>query len=840
MTLDPKALDHCDREPIHIPGSVQDFGALIATDLAFTAVTRASTNAAEMLGRPGENLLGGSVLDVFPSVLRHELRNVLGHPTIALQREHVAKIDTPGGALDVSAHVSGEEVLLEFLPEPAQAENRTDPIAAARAALSGLATLQHLDQLLQRTVDSVRRLTGHPRVMGYRFLPDDSGEVIAESCSPELKPYLRHRFPAWDIPKPARELYLKMPLRIIADTEAPTFEIASDRPDRAPLDLSLSTLRSTSPIHLEYLRNMGVQSSMSMPLIVDGALWGLIACHDDRARVPSQELLFACELTGQLASMHIQALEDRRRESVRNRAREAAVLLVDSLTRPSRSTASSDDLIRALDPLLDSNAFVFQGPKGSVSTGNEPGLPEMARLDPTLEDAGDELTVIENLSECCPDGDFGDYRGVAAFRVGEPEAIRAMFFRHGVVREIVWGGEPQKTLEPTPAGGRLTPRGSFETYVETVRGRCEPFSADDLEMLSILRSEVDRALQSRQAQDIDQRRLRRIIDELNHRMRNVFAVVQSLARQSSESADSLEHYSRTLEDRILALAKAHDTLIKSHRDAAPLRELIAAELQPYRDPRTVQASMHGPDLNFSTDAASMLVLVIHELAANASRHGAFSTPEGSVEVRWTPVRDTVELSWVESNGPPVSPPTEEGFGLSIIRHTFSTEFDAETSIHFAPSGFEARFSIPSGLFTKPAETPAPAADNGADGLPETAARFSGHALVIEDDFVLAMEMQRRMERLGLTADVVRDEMAAEMRIAEQEYDVAVLDLQMHGLPSRATADALRAKGIPFAVVSGRESTEDLGEDHLSVPFLTKPTNDAAVAEFLLSLQAPEC
>ena len=167
-------------------------------------------------------------------------------------------------------------------------------------------------ELLQSAAREARRLTGFDRVMIYRFLRDGSGSVAAEDKAEALPPFLNHRYPASDIPKQARELYLRNPIRVIPDVSytpaplVPTLNPAT----RTPLDMSECTLRSVSPIHVQYLKNMNVAASMSVSIVVDGALWGLMAFHHMTPKLVPYELREMCKHLGELLSQQVKARED--------------------------------------------------------------------------------------------------------------------------------------------------------------------------------------------------------------------------------------------------------------------------------------------------------------------------------------------------------------------------------------------------------------------------------------------------------------------------------------------------------------------------------------------------
>lgn len=302
-------LTNCDREPIHILGRVQSFGCLLALSSDWV-VAHASQNCAEMIGLDGVALIGRRFVDHAPSASVHHLRTRM---QIMSQTDGVRLFAfdffEDGRLFDISVHRSGRSILLEF-------ERRTTPsageveLATVQALLARVTRHKTLERMCQEAARALKALLGLDRVMVYRFEADDSGHVIAEAKEPEMDPYLGLRYPASDIPKQARALYTRSLLRLIGDARDPGVPVVpAFGADGAPLDLSLAVTRAVSPVHLEYLRNMGVAASLSVSILRRGALWGLFACHHNSPIQISFEKRSAAELFAQLFNYELAQLE---------------------------------------------------------------------------------------------------------------------------------------------------------------------------------------------------------------------------------------------------------------------------------------------------------------------------------------------------------------------------------------------------------------------------------------------------------------------------------------------------------------------------------------------------
>ncbi len=308
----PVNLTNCDREPIHIPGSVQPFGFLLALLSDFTVVI-ASDNAGAFLGREHGDLMQRTLHEIFSAATVEKIKARVDYlvGADAVERLFHVVLQDGGKPFDVAIHFSGAYLIIEA--EPSVIEPDVNSGELVRLMLGRVRKTKDLRDLAQEAARQVKILNGFDRVMVYRFHPDGSGEVIAEVASAALELFLGLHYPASDIPRQARVLYQRNWLRIIADINASPVPLTSVSTHNVGLlDLSMSVLRSVSPIHIEYLQNMGVGASMSVSILREGKLWGLFACHHYSARHVSFERRTAAELFGQMFSW---ILESREREA---------------------------------------------------------------------------------------------------------------------------------------------------------------------------------------------------------------------------------------------------------------------------------------------------------------------------------------------------------------------------------------------------------------------------------------------------------------------------------------------------------------------------------------------
>ena len=471
-----EALLRCADEPIAIPGAVQPHGVLLAVTEPDLTVVVASANAAELFGY---QVTGLPLPDLFDDDVAERLQRALAGD---LSEANPVRVQIDGD-VDVVLHRADGLLIAEFEPvagaeDAGAAWHRRLPIVLQR-----LAATATLDELAAVLVRDVRTVTGYDRVMIYRFDDEWNGEVIAEDRRQDLEPFFGLRFPASDIPAQARALYATNWMRIIPDARyrpVPLEPVLNPRTGR-PLDLSGAMLRSVSPVHLEYLANMGVVSSMSISLIDRGRLWGLIACHHYAGpHRPSYTDRTAAEFLGRTASLllHTKAAEGEQEGVVDVAQRSADLAAAVGRTPRALGTALTDGDVTVLD--LVPAAGVAVRLNGQLRLmGTTPPAERVGSLVASLLAAGVTATdaVSQVLAEAADLADTAS--GVLAVPVGREDFLA--WFRPETVREVNWAGNPyQSKTEQTDVGPRLSPRRSFAAWSETVRGTSAPWRAHEI------------------------------------------------------------------------------------------------------------------------------------------------------------------------------------------------------------------------------------------------------------------------------------------------------------------------------------------------------------------------
>lgn len=415
--------------------------------------------------------------------------------------------------------------------------------------------------------------------------------------------------------------------------------------------------------------------------------------------------------------------------------------------------------------------------------------------------------------------------GMLAVPVSRTPRDFLVFFRKEVARTVTWAGNPEKPASLGPNGVRLTPRKSFEAWREIVHGRSLPWTDAELRTAEALRVTLlevilrlsDSAERERKEA---QERQELLIAELNHRVRNILNLIRGVVTQSRASTGDAEDFTAVVGDRIQALARAHDQVTSANWGPGSLAELLNVEVAAYLGAKADRVVLDGVDVLLEPQAFTTMALVVHELVTNSAKYGALSDSGGRVDVRWARDGfDSLVMHWTESGGPAVRAPTRRGFGSTIIERSVPYELKGEAAVRYALTGLTARFSIPAAYVR--AAPPRAVRAVKTEAVPVVS--FSGTALVVEDNMIIALEAEEVLTALG--ADAV--DMAASVREALRLIDAsppdrALLDVNLGAETSIAVARRLAELGIPFAFATGYGESFQVPPDLGDVLVIKKP------------------
>lgn len=489
-------LTNCDREPIHIPGAIQAHGVLIALDDDWR-IQQVSENCLQHFGHESSVLLQRPLAELVGAEYFAYLSREIANLNVEANTIYLDSLEINNRYFEVMAHRFQGITIIEFEHPTFEAfQNKQTNYGVLRTKLAEINNAPSVAEFCQRAAEAVRSFTGFDRVMIYRFLEDESGDVIAEAAREDLSPFLGLRFPASDIPKQARALYLKQSLRFKVDVNDVSSPLAPplNPQTNLPLDLSFAATRAMSPIHVEYLKNMNVAASMSISIVKDGKLWGLIACHHITPRYISHQARIFGEFLAHTISLQIEAktAAENHEYVLHLKDFHHRVLAELDETQSIRETliAGENNLFKSLD--CGGAALVLRDEIFLI--GATPDEFDVQKLIEWLwnERSDEEIFATRQLAKLLPKA--AEYAatasGILAVRLTRKMPEYIIWFRPEQRQTVKWAGNPEKPVTMGQFGARLTPRESFEVWKTEVRGQSAPWKQFEIEFAEKLRRTV--------------------------------------------------------------------------------------------------------------------------------------------------------------------------------------------------------------------------------------------------------------------------------------------------------------------------------------------------------------
>jgi light-regulated signal transduction histidine kinase (bacteriophytochrome) len=569
-------LTTCDREPIHLPGSIQPHGMLLVIDRQTLTVEQIAGDSLRFLGLAPAALLGSDVINSLDPAAAAFVRNTLRASTPNVRPTTCFGVRARGAALlNLSLHAQERTALLEIEDALLGAPLAIAPLIQRKGLVAAVQDSVGLDECVAVAATAMRQMTGFDRAMVYRFLPDGAGVVAAEDAKEGLESYLGLHYPATDIPRQARELYRKNWLRAIATVDyvpAPLTPAINPRTG-GDIDMSHCDLRSVSPIHLEYLRNMGVSASLSVSIIFNDRLWGLLLLHHYAPRIVPAEVRVACETFGQILSLQIESKVQAADTLLRHDAR----VIRDRLAARCAQVADFASAIASpelLELVNAAGAAVIL--EESVRTvGVTPSPTQLTALLGHLNDINQTLFHTDRAAAVFPESDAyaTTASGILAIALSRSAREYVIWFRPESPATVRWAGDPEKPVKVDRNGVHLSPRDSFAEWLESTRLRALAWSDIELESAEALRVSLLEVMLHR----MDRARRERLLEDSIAQARELESRVEQRTLQLKALAADLEavgdrerrNLARDLHDDLgqtLAAAKIRLAGLLNHAD----------------------------------------------------------------------------------------------------------------------------------------------------------------------------------------------------------------------------------------------------------------------------------
>ena len=498
VTAETFNLTNCDREPIHIPGAIQPHGLLLVVCRREWQIIQISHNTQDFLGIEPEQLLGEPLSRLLPTDKIEAIAACLEGEFEQINPLKLS-IETQIGTKKFNGIVHSldeNDIILEL--ESNESENDLNFIQFSQISKGILLQIQRastLQELCQIIVQQIRKLTSFDRVMIYQFDQTGEGDIIAEDKLAELESYLGLHYPDSDIPRQAKYLYTLNFIRSIPQVSyQPVTILALDKEQQKPLDLSLSILRSVSPLHIEYLQNMGVCATLTISLMKQGKLWGLIACHHQSAYFVPYEIRNICEFLGQVMSLELTSKEANEDLDYKIFLKSVQSQLINAL---GKAENIRDALLKDQEKLLqlvNATGVVIYTEENLIRIGQTPPEEALPDLIAWLENQFEQdLFATHSLPKIYPDAiAFKEVAsGLLALSITKVQKNYVLWFRPEILQEVNWAGKPEKVNNLEEDGTEtLSPRKSFKLWQEMVQQQSQPWKPWEIEGAIELRSAI--------------------------------------------------------------------------------------------------------------------------------------------------------------------------------------------------------------------------------------------------------------------------------------------------------------------------------------------------------------
>ncbi|MEJ5988813.1 ATP-binding protein [Ramlibacter sp. PS3R-8] len=621
-------LSQCADEPIRLPGAIQPHGRM--------AVLHAHDG--RLLAYSANWPSAAAARDALRALAPDAARLPSGHSPA-----WIGTVPLDGCTFDVGAHRQGDTLVLEYEPAGPAASMDAPIYSVARDLLPRLQQADSVVRLCEIVAQEMKRLTGFGRCLVYRFDSDGHGEVLAERADPGYPSYAGHRFPASDIPQQARALYRINHVRVIPDANYDPVPLvpASDGVEAGALDLSFAALRSVSPVHLEYMRNMGTLASMSVSIVARGRLWGLVSCHDHEAKHLTLQTRVACEHLGRLLSLQIQAQEANADVAQRLSLHQRVLRLVAMMAETDGTLQQLVEPDHNLHALADAAGAAVVLNNSCWTVGQTPAEDEVRKLAHWVVERGQDVFSSDRLAEVYPGGAglLPGCAGALAVSISQVHRHVVLWFRPELVQTIQWAGDPRKTV---PSDGRIHPRKSFESWQERVRGRSAPWlvaqHAAVLELRQALLALVLRRAEEMAGHALELGRVNKELEafsytvshDLRAPMRHIAGYVDLVVGDNPQLDERALRYLQHVKGAASYAGQLVDALLDFSRlgragmrpawvDTGPLVEDLIAEIRAQETGRRIEWHLQAPLPRLWADPL-LLQLALRNLLSNAAKY----------------------------------------------------------------------------------------------------------------------------------------------------------------------------------------------------------------------------
>ncbi len=612
-------LTNCESEPIHIPGSIQPFGFLLAVKMGDYSIAFASKNCETYFQLPLNEIMGKSLHLFFDAAEINAFIAQYKFDGNEMERPFVFSL--LGKLYSTSAHKSGDTVVLEMEPFAEEHMQLPDLYIQTKRFAYHTEKSDNLKNLCQDIAYETRLIMGYDRVMIYRFDKDYNGEVYAESKREDMKPFLGLFYPHTDIPSQARELYLRNPIRMIADVEyepVPLFALEEKGGSAITLDLSLSFLRSVSPIHIQYLKNMGVGASFSISLIHNKKLWGLISCHHDTPKY----IPYYARLAAHLQAVFLQSQIDVRQVADEFELTKETNRKLQDLSEQfakEQPVISTESTLQSLKNLLNADGIAIIHKGNLFTAGTVPSKEDWQLMADWLfkNKKNENFNTSRFRDDYLPAKAMSNgVAGICYQQFGLLPGNAIFWMRNEMQTTKLWGGDPNKAILLNEENNLLTPRKSFAAWSESVKYQSTEWLRPELNAAAAISLVIQRQLHLIDLieEEVKYRSLNEKLQKANDELANMHWISthdlkEPLRKIQIYASIILEKYSHEIPGTV------NTNIVRMQASAAKMQRLIEA-LVSYASLMYEEAKFEKVDLN------SVIKEVVMDLKEEIEEKGA--------------------------------------------------------------------------------------------------------------------------------------------------------------------------------------------------------------------------
>ena len=815
--FEKQALQNCEDEPIRTPEAIQPHGCVCVCDANFEIVTHVSQNSENYLKGPPSSILGQLVNAVFDRKFCHAVRNAAGLKTITSHREYLGEYDFGAGTLEVACHRRGDHLIIEMVKIRQGHSRHGLDINRLRWLMSKWSPNDHtLSDVLEITVHDLRMLTGFDRVMAYRFRPDGTGEVIAESLAPNTESFLGLRFPKTDIPKTARAISLEQPLRLIADIAAEDIPLLASRDMAQSVDMTLLELRGTSPVHRKYLSNMGVRASLVVPVVIDGALWGMYSMHHSKPRSFTIQESLSIELIGQMLNAHL-----------------ADVVKSDYLARVETFSDLFEDFLEVqagrIEPILSAVHWSRISPK----------ICELLRLDGVIVQVNGQnqkfgLTGQQDLNALFNSLDetvspsihasdkvtCGKICGALHIDLAGSQKNHIWCFRREENQLIRWAGAPTKDLEKKDGKTILTPRNSFSEYQERSKAKSRAWEPEDLVLAEALEAALTGAL-SKAMYQIEIMKQNNF-DRETSAPHSLIEISRVIAKPLPDVLQSKSDYERDIGQRFAALVSIYDDLQVNHPRGIDIGTVLE---KSFPNTKEIQIKSQERIPCLKTASSLGVITALNELAR---LFVPFPNEKNDITIKVIEHRNFIECI---IKGEYAGENLEDSLGMAkkLIGH-----LNGDLSAQSLGENCEIRVEIPSDCLLASVDQARSIEDVERPSIASVG--NSKNILILDQSEMSRIQMRAIIRKMGYAnVDAASSTRTAYEIMSAKNIAFLIVSSKILEEESAELLDLVKEMNIPFAILTPKKDENELVRKYDCSIVLSKPLNAEKVADLLSPL-----